>query len=264
MKNKILSAIIFIVLMISLVGCQQNNTIIKPYVETKKVTENSQLDLVTFTFESPDSWTTVAADKDSLICRSPSSNESEEYKNYISQDYLVISNYTTNDILPVSDEYKQGYEDLFKGTYDGIEKIISDSIEHINISKYLDSLPDGETGSKYSFSDLLNILSDPDSFPDYEIPDSLRNKTWASDFKYTEYQGKDGKIITVEYSYLVDDITHKAINCYRDDNYSVCGAFDDSNEISSGDVALWVANTLEVSEHYKIDDGAVLIEGKDY
>ena len=142
MKNKILSAIISIVLMISLVGCQQNNTIIKPYVETKKVTENSQLDLVTFTFESPDSWTSVAADKDSLICRSPSSNESEEYKNYISQDYLVISNYTTNDILPVSDEYKQGYEDLFKGTYDGIEKIISDSIEYINISKYLDSLPD--------------------------------------------------------------------------------------------------------------------------
>ena len=36
MKNKILSAIISIVLMISLVGCQQNNTIIKPYVETKK------------------------------------------------------------------------------------------------------------------------------------------------------------------------------------------------------------------------------------
>lgn len=67
----------------------------------------------------------------------------------------------------------------------------------------MDSLPDGETGSKYSFSDLLNILSDPDSFPDYEIPDSLRNKTWASDFKYTEYQGKDGKIITVEYSYLL-------------------------------------------------------------
>ena len=49
MKNKILSAIISIVLMISLVGCQQNNTIIKPYVETKMVTENSQLDLVTFT-----------------------------------------------------------------------------------------------------------------------------------------------------------------------------------------------------------------------
>lgn len=38
MKNKILSAIISIVLMISLVGCQQNNKIIRPDVETKTVT----------------------------------------------------------------------------------------------------------------------------------------------------------------------------------------------------------------------------------
>ena len=34
---------------------------------------------------------------------------------------------------------------------DTTEKKAEDgSIEHINISKYLDSLPDGETGSKYS------------------------------------------------------------------------------------------------------------------
>lgn len=39
--------------MISLVGCQQNNTIIKPYVETKKVTENSQLDLVPLHLSRP-------------------------------------------------------------------------------------------------------------------------------------------------------------------------------------------------------------------
>ena len=48
MKYKILSAIISIVLMISLVGCQQNNTIIKPDIETKTVTENSEGDYITF------------------------------------------------------------------------------------------------------------------------------------------------------------------------------------------------------------------------
>ena len=48
MKNKILSAIISIVLMISLVGCQQNNKIIRPDVETKTVTENSQRRLCNF------------------------------------------------------------------------------------------------------------------------------------------------------------------------------------------------------------------------
>lgn len=262
MKNKILSSIISILLMISLVGCQQNNAIIKPDAETKATTQNSQLDLLTFTFDLPSDWNAAVQDYVSIACFSPDANETNA-GDEISPYKLNICNYNSS-LMKIADEYKQGYEDLFKGKYDGIEKIISDSIEYINISNYLDSLPDGETGSNYSFADLLNILSDPDSFPDYEIPDSLRNKTWASDFKYTEYQGKDNKIITVEYSYLVDDITHKAINCYRDDNYSVCGAFDDNAELSSGDVALWVANTLEVSEHYKIDDGAVLIEGKDY
>lgn len=56
MKHKILSLIISILLMISLVGCQQNNAIIKPDVETKKVTENSQEDYVTFTFDLPSDW----------------------------------------------------------------------------------------------------------------------------------------------------------------------------------------------------------------
>ena len=53
MKNKILSSIISILLMISLVGCQQNNAIIKPDAETKATTQNSQLDLLTFTFDLP-------------------------------------------------------------------------------------------------------------------------------------------------------------------------------------------------------------------
>ena len=56
MKNKILSAIISIVLMISLVGCQQNNKIIRPDVETKTVTENSQEDYVTFSLDVPSDW----------------------------------------------------------------------------------------------------------------------------------------------------------------------------------------------------------------
>ena len=56
MKYKILSAIISIVLMISLVGCQQNNTIIKPDIETKTVTENSEGDYITFSLDIPLNW----------------------------------------------------------------------------------------------------------------------------------------------------------------------------------------------------------------
>lgn len=264
MKYKILALMIVVGLMFSLFGCQNYNSIIKPDVTMKTVTQNSQIDLVTFTFDSPDNWTSVAVDKNSIICRSPSSDESEEYKNYISPKYVIISKYITNDILPVSDEYKQSYEDLFNNNHDGIEKIINDSIEYINISKYLEGCPDQQFDSDYSIMDYFDILADPDNFSDYQIPDSLRNKIWASDFEYTVYQGKNSKIIAVEYSYVIDNKTHKGINCYRDDNYSVCGAFDDSSNLSSGDVALWIASTLEVSEHYRLEDGVVLIEGKDY
>ena len=56
MKNKILSAIISIVLMILLVGCQQNNTIIKPDIETKTMTENSEGDYITFSLDIPSNW----------------------------------------------------------------------------------------------------------------------------------------------------------------------------------------------------------------
>ena len=42
--------------MISLVGCQQNNTIIKPDIETKTVTENSEGDYITFSLDIPLNW----------------------------------------------------------------------------------------------------------------------------------------------------------------------------------------------------------------
>ena len=68
MKNKILSAIISIVLMISLVGCQQNNKIIRPDVETKTVTENSQEDYVTFSLDVPSDWKVLTQDYVSIAC----------------------------------------------------------------------------------------------------------------------------------------------------------------------------------------------------
>ena len=60
------------------------------------------------------------------------------------------------------------------------------------------------------------------------------------------------------------DKTYKAINCYRDDDFSVCGAFDDNTELSSGDLALWVADNMEITKHYKIEDNMLKQEGVDY
>ena len=63
---------------------------------------------------------------------------------------------------------------------------------------------------------------------------------------------------------IIIDKTYKAINCYRDDDYSVCGVFDDDAELSSGDLALWVADNMEITKHYKIEDNMIKQEGVDY
>ena len=44
----------------------------------------------------------------------------------------------------------------------------------------------------------------------------------------------------------------------------MCGVFDDELEISSGDIALWIADNMEVTEHYKIEDNELKQEGIDY
>ena len=131
MKYKILSAIISIVLMISLVGCQQNNKIIRPDVETKTVTENSQEDYVTFSLDVPSDWKVLTQDYVSIACFSSKANETNA-NDKISPYKLSIDNYIIPSLMPIDDKYKQAYNDLFNGKYDGIKDLICDNIEYIN------------------------------------------------------------------------------------------------------------------------------------
>ncbi len=40
--------------------------------------------------------------------------------------------------------------------------------------------------------------------------------------------------------------------------------FDDDADLSSGDLALWVADNMEITKHYKIEDNMIKQEGVDY
>ena len=262
-KKHIVLTIIIVVIITYFVGCQQNNAIIKPDAEMKTVTQNSLDDYVTFTFDVFSDWKVLAQDYTSIACFSPNANETNA-SDKISPYKLSIENYIIPSLMPIADNYRQAYEDLFKGKYEGIEEIINDSIEYINIGKVMDSFPEQKFESPESLMDFFYMLIDGPSTPDDIMPESWEDKVWASDFKYSEYDGKNGKIIAVEYSYVIIDKTYKAINCYRDDNYSVCGVFDDAAELSSGDLALWIADNMEVSEHYKIEDNMLKQEGIDY
>lgn len=262
-KKHMVLTIIFVVIMTCFVGCHQNNAIIKPDAEMKTVTQNSLDDYVTFTFEIPSEWDIYAKDQNSLVCEDHGADETD-FNEEISPYLLNITNYIMPNFNPIADKYKQAYEDLFKGKYEGIEETINDSIEYINIGKVMDSFPDVTFETPESIMDYFNILVDGISTPDVTMSESWNDKKWATDFTFSEYYGKNGKIIAVEYSYVIIDKTYKAINCYRDDDFSVCGAFDDDADLSSGDLALWVADNMEITKHYKIEDNMLKQEGVDY
>ena len=278
MKKKLLSFIFAICIMASVCGCQNINTISKPNIEMKTTTQNSQSDLVTFTLDTPDNWEVFPLNGNSLICQKPSSSQYNLNSNFITPNYftspnfLIITNYSEPGIMPITEEYAQAYKDMLNGKYDSLEKIISENIMYMNETKLLENFPDknfdsSDFDSPESIIKFFDILTETPSMPDYTYPETWNKNEWASDFKYTIYNGNKSKIIAVEYSYFnIDDINkkYKAITCYRDDNYSVSGAFDDTVEVSSGDIALWIANTLNIDVQYKLEDRVVRRKGTDY
>lgn len=263
MKHKILITIIIVGIMSALIGCQTKKTIEKPNVDMKTVTQNSQEDYVTFSLYVPSDWKVLTQDYVSIACFSSKANETNA-SDKISPYKLSIENYIIPSLMPIDDKYKQAYKDLFNGKYDGIKDLICDNIEYINIGKVMDSFPDVTFETPESIMDYFNMLVNGISTPDVTTPESWNDKKWAFDFTFSEYNGKNGNIIAVEYSYVIIDKTYKAINCYRDDDFSVCGVFDDDEELSSGDLALWVADNMEITKHYKIEDNMLKQEGIDY
>ena len=74
----------------------------------------------------------------------------------------------------------------------------------------------------------------------------------AENFQYQYYRGTDGTIAEVQYSYTYQNKTFHEILCYREDiPYVITGASKDSNELSSGDIVPWVADSLKVTEHFQ-------------
>ena len=104
----------------------------------------------------------------------------------------------------------------------------------------------GPDANIFDYFDLLN----PDS--------SASDEEYLFDYECKYYSGKHGKIAAIKYSYNYGGKPRRFIECHREDiPYMVSGAFDDSLELSSGDIVLWVADSLKASEHFTIQDGTI-------
>ncbi|NLJ30853.1 MAG: hypothetical protein GX424_04505 [Clostridiales bacterium] len=203
------------------VGCQtRKNAIGSPPAPIKTVTQNSKENLATFEFQIPKDWVPSPQYNLSVVACPKDAAEKKFEAAEDSLPFMVgIGNYYDSG-LALSEKDKQMYQDLFAGKTSAYE-------EHM----------------KQSFANAASMLSS-DSSGQTNVP--------SADVKYQHYDGTHGKITEVPYFYTYEGKKHHIIQCYREDIPSlVAGAFDESVDLSSGKIALWVADSLKVSETAK-------------
>ena len=230
-----------------LAGCQATNRNRggDPPVPMKSVIQNSEENYATFVFQLPEGW--ISAQQNYLtVAGCPEDAVKRKFET--AEDALPftvgISNYYYSG-MALSEEDKQMYKDLFSGRTSAFEERMNRSS---TLSNNLGSTPSTAKG----FLDLLLPRKTGSS------QSSSKANTPQQNFQYKYYDGTNGKITEVQYSYSYNGKTFHTVQCYREDiSYLITGAFDDSADISSGKIALWVADSLKVTEHFTVNDNQI-------
>ena len=143
--------------------------------------------------------------------------------------------------LASSEEERENYDQLFQGNTDVFEERRIEFL--IQYQKLLNMLEDMDPGSQWNPSDIA------DSIP--EVTPEEKAAFPKPTYEYAYYNGTKGKIVEVKGTYTWNDTTYTIVEYYREDiPYVVIGAFSDTEEFSSGDIALWIADSLKVEEHF--------------
>lgn len=105
------------------------------------------------------------------------------------------------------------------------------------------------------YDDLFN--GNPNTYKENTIKSLEQFESTLDSFKCDYYDGRKGTIIKVEITATSkDNITSTTVQCFRSDipQYLVTGNIDKTFDLSSGEIALWVMYSLEVTEHFNIED----------
>lgn len=205
----------------ALVGCDSLEAVGECGFAAQSVKQNSRDGYVTFTFEIPEDWVPCETFDYRSVAAFPK-NRSEVIN--LDRDYdviLGISCYTETTADWQYEERMNTIEELFQG----------------NSAPY-------EEFTKRNAGTM-----------DSEIT--------ADGFAFGLYKGRYGKIAAAEYTVTYPEkygiAPQHVIRCYREDiDYMTTGVFHENEELSSGDVALWAANTLQVTEHFTVQNGQIV------
>lgn len=275
MRRKRISIFLCLSLLMSFLwGCSQNTVtetdstaglkpIGEPPVSMKEVTQENYDGTITFRLKVPKDWMCMPNTDGGVNAISEESyekllNEAEQnqengdtLKNYSSLTYewekeaaAILDNLDLSAIctwLGKSEEVNGKVDQLFQGNTDVFEESRIEFL--IQYQKLQNKLEDMDPDSQWNPSDIV------DSIP--EVTPEEKAAFPKPTYEYAYYSGTKGKIVEVKGTYTWNDTTYAIVEYYREDIPCVVfGSFGDSKGLSSGDIALWVADSLEVEEHF--------------
>ena len=275
MRRKRISIFLCLSLFLSFLwGCSQNTVtetdstaglkpIGEPPVSMKEVTQENYDGTITFRLKVPKDWMCMPNTDGGVNAISEESyekllNEAEQnqengdtLKNYSSLTYewekeaaAILDNLDLSAIctwLGKSEEVNGKVDQLFQGNTDVFEESRIEFL--IQYQKLQNKLEDMDPDSQWNPSDIV------DSIP--EVTPEEKAAFPKPTYEYAYYSGTKGKIVEVKSTFTWYDTTYTIVEYYREgSDYGVFAGFADSEKLSPGDIALWVADSLEVEEHF--------------
>lgn len=201
------------------------------------------------TFKIPSTWQAeschdyfIRAYEGNSLPSSPNENRFAESFPYAVEitNYNYLDGYLSSEL---TDRIKKVYKDLINGNPENYQKYLNESIGSTIIFLEYQKQQEGSLGSPNSVMDIWSMLAD-ESIDDNT---NSRDVNYLTEFSCTYVDGDFDTIAVVKYAFEYDGRIYKGIYCIlKSVPYMVWGCFDDSLELSSGDIALQVANSLVV------------------
>ena len=200
-------------------------------VAMKTVTQDSKDGYLTCTFYIPEDWTALGGDN-FLVGAFPENLSGHEVPQdaFIMSYSVGITNYYLYGAPTPSQEQQKAYQSLLAGDPQPYRAWREERIAQSN----------------EAWKD----------FVDYEVQ--------MTDFQCSYYQGRYGTVVQVEETTTDGTTSVTEVDWFRTDipEYKVAGLYNDQLELSSGGIARYVMDSLQVEEHFTVDDGMIHKEGE--
>lgn len=240
------------VLSLFLSGCtaKQKTEEIPPCdIPMQTIEQQSLNHYANFKFSVPEGWLSEETGK--LSIASASSEIRQVNVDNPEAWTLYIKNYQySNWGQEYSEEYIKAYHNLFRG-----ETALYKTTLNTAVSRILQS-SDSTLSSDSDLLDIFNFIAS--AYEESNSTPASEGSQYITALNCQLYSGKNGKIAVVKYTISVEEHNYFMIDCIREDiPYLISGCFDDTLEISSGDIALWTANSLEVDENFIVKENKI-------